>query len=267
MSAREWDAATYHRVAGPQEAWGRAVLERLHLRGDETVLDAGCGSGRVTALLADRLPRGRVIGVDASAAMVAEAREHLGDRVRILEADLTELDLPEPVDVIVSTATFHWIPDHPRLFARLFAALRPGGRLVAQCGGRGNLDAVLAAVDAVVAEPAFAGAFAGWVRPVRFASPGEATADLEAAGFTDVACSLQPWPVVPDEPDAFLATVILRAHLDRLAPGQRDAFVARVSQRLPDPPTLDYVRLNVSARRPAGARDVGHRSQSRSSGV
>ncbi|HVM14285.1 MAG TPA: methyltransferase domain-containing protein [Egibacteraceae bacterium] len=252
MSAREWDAATYHRVAGPQETWGRAVLERLPLRGDETVLDAGCGSGRVTALLADRLPRGRVIGVDASASMVEQARAHLGDRATILQADLTELALDDPVDAILSTATFHWITDHQTLFARLFAVLRPGGRLVAQCGGRGNLAGVLAVVDEVSADPAFAAAFAGWVRPTRFASAEETAATLAAAGFVDIECGLQPWPVVPDEPVAFLRTVILRTHLERLPAEQRDDFVARVAERLPEPVTLDYVRLNIAARRPHG---------------
>lgn len=250
MSAREWDAATYHRVAGPQETWGRAVLDRLPLRGDETVLDAGCGSGRVTALLADRLPHGRVIGVDASASMVEQARSHLGDRATILHADLTELALAEPVDAILSTATFHWITDHETLFARLFAALRPGGRLVAQCGGRGNLAGVLAVVDEVSAEPDFAATFEGWVPPARFPS-AEQTADVLAdAGFTGIDCGLQPWPVVPEEPLDFLRTVILRTHLERLPVGQRDDFVARVAARLPEPVTLDYVRLDIAARRP-----------------
>lgn len=250
MSAPEWDAATYHRVAGPQEVWGRAVLERLPLRGDETVLDAGCGSGRVTALLADRLPRGRVVGVDASASMVEQARSHLDGRATILHADLTEMELTDPVDAILSTATFHWITDHETLFARLFAALRPGGRLVAQCGGRGNIAGVLAVVEEVSAEPAFAAAFEDWVHPTRFASAEETAATLTAVGFVEVDCGLQAWPVVPDEPVAFLRTVILRTHLERLPAAQGDDFVVRVVERLPDPITLDYVRLDIAARRP-----------------
>ena len=103
------------------------VLDRLELSGDETAIDAGCGSGRVTAELLERLPEGRVIAVDGSAAMVAKAKERLGDRAAYLVADLAELELEEPVDLIFSTATFHWITDHERLFARLHAALRPGG--------------------------------------------------------------------------------------------------------------------------------------------
>ncbi len=142
MSLRDWDASAYERLSAPIEAMGRDVLSRLELDGGETVLDAGCGTGRVTAALVERLPRGRVIAVDGSPAMVAEARRRLPDAVEVREADLLELELPEAVDAIVSTATFHWIADHDRLFARLRDALVPGGRLVAQCGGAGNVDAV-----------------------------------------------------------------------------------------------------------------------------
>jgi len=155
MTRHAWDGRVYDRIGTPQAAWGRAVLERLPLVGDETVLDAGCGSGRVTEMLLERLPRGRVLAVDGSDSMIAAARERLGDdpRVRFAVADLLELDLGgERVDAILSTAVFHWIPDHDGLFRRLRAALRPGGRLVAQCGGRGNLDALLAEVDAAKAE-------------------------------------------------------------------------------------------------------------------
>src|SRR3954452_18610793 len=139
--AREWDGATYDRVSAPMEAMALPVLARLELRGDETVVDAGCGSGRVTEALLERLPDGRVIGVDASADMLAAARDRLGadPRAELMQAALTELALGEPVDAILSTATFHWIADQAKLYRALHAALRPGGRLVAQCGGEGNI--------------------------------------------------------------------------------------------------------------------------------
>ncbi|MCB0876432.1 MAG: methyltransferase domain-containing protein, partial [Solirubrobacterales bacterium] len=153
---RDWDASTYDRVSTPQQAWAAAVIDRLGLQGDETVLDAGCGTGRVTALLLARLPRGRVIAVDGSAAMVAEARALLdSERVEVRLADLTELELSEPVDAVFSNAVFHWIRDHGRLFRVLAAALRPGGRLEAQCGGSGNVASFYAAVAAVVADGGF----------------------------------------------------------------------------------------------------------------
>ena len=177
---RDWNAASYQRVSAPLEAMGREVLDRLELRGDERVLDAGCGTGRVTAALVERLPRGQVVAVDGSPSMVEQARERLGPGVEVFVADLLELELDEPVDAILSTATFHWIADHDRLFERLFAALRPGGRIVAQCGGAGNVATVQAAIDAV-AEPALE----GWAGPWNFQSPARTAARLERIGFTE----------------------------------------------------------------------------------
>jgi trans-aconitate 2-methyltransferase len=147
---RDWDAATYDRVSAPQVEWAERVLERLPLRGDETVLDAGCGSGRVTKMLLERLPRGHVVAVDSAESMVDHAREALDpERATVFQADLTELSLDEAVDAALSNAVFHWIPDHDALFWRLHAALRPGGLLVAQCGGKGNVARFHAAATEV----------------------------------------------------------------------------------------------------------------------
>ena len=248
---RTWDARSYDRVGGPMTAMALAVVDRLELRGDEVVLDAGCGTGRVTEQLLERLPAGRVVAVDADPDMVATARAVLGDRADVRQADLAELVLDEPVDAVLSTATFHWVLDHERLFGRLFDVLRPGGRLVAQCGGAGNLTQLLGATEAVASSGAWQGFFAGWSRPMRYAGPEETAGLLRAAGFTDVRCWLQPHPITPDEPLEYLATVPLGAHLDRLPDERKRAFVEEVAARLPDPVTADYVRLNIDAVRPA----------------
>jgi trans-aconitate 2-methyltransferase len=240
MPPREWDAATYDRVSNPHLAGGRDVVERLELRGDETVLDAGCGTGRVTEMLLERLPRGQVVAVDGSQAMVDRARQRFGDRVQAFRSDLVELELDEPVDAVLSTATFHWISDHDRLFARLHAALKPGGQLVAQCGGAGNVARVEAAIARVGAPGA---------SPWNFADAHETRERLERAGFTDVWTWLQPWPVQPEDPRAFFSTVILGAHLDRLPEAEREPFVDAVLAELGEPVVADYVRLNVLARR------------------
>ncbi len=245
---RDWDAATYDRVADPQTRWGTAVLDRLPLGGGETVLDAGCGSGRVTELLAERLPNGRVIALDASPSMVEEARRRLarfGDRIDYCVADLGgPFSLPGPgrADAILSTATFHWIPDHAALFRNLAAVLRPAGRLVAQCGGAGNVASIMA-VLATVGD--------GWLGGVHFATPEATAARLADAGFVEVETWLQPEPTrfEAGEPfETFLRTVVLGNHLARLAAGDRDAFVREVADRL-DEPVIDYVRLNIVARR------------------
>ena len=249
MTTRDWDARTYERISDPMFEWGLEVLERLPLAGDETVLDAGCGSGRVTAKLLERLPRGHVVAVDASTSMVEEARAALDpERTTAFAADLQELELDEPVDAVISTAVFHWIPDHDRLFTRLHAALRPGGRLEAQCGGAGNLDGFHGAgLDEVAAQEPFVPSFEGWEGPWNFSSPERATASLERAGFADVRCWLETRVVNPPDPREFLRVVCLGHHLERLPEDLRDPFVDAVLARAGKPVELDYVRLNISA--------------------
>jgi trans-aconitate 2-methyltransferase len=246
---RDWDATAYERLSAPLEAMGREVLQRLELEGDETVLDAGCGTGRVTAALVERLPRGRVIAVDGSRAMVEEARRRLPDGVDVREADLLELTVDEPLDAIVSTATFHWIGDHDRLFARLRDALKPGGRLVAQCGGAGNVAAVKQAGLDVAREAPYREHLDGWGGDWNFASPAQTDARLHRAGFTDVWCWSTRVDVDLDDPAGYLGAICLGSFLEKLPEALHDGFIDAAIERLGTPLTLHYVRLNILARR------------------
>ena len=249
-ASRDWDAAGYDRLSAPQVGWAGPVLDRLELRGDEAVLDAGCGSGRVTALLLERLPRGRVVAVDLAPSMVHKARAALpAERAEVCLADLAELRLPRPVDAVFSNAVFHWIPDHDRLFARLHAALVPGGRVSAQCGGAGNVKRFHAIVREVAGEDPFAPRLAGWTGPWNFATPEQTEERLARTGFRDIRVWLEPSPAVPEQPEAYLRTVCLGPHVERLPPELRDEFVRAVAGRCPQPLELDYVRLNIVARR------------------
>lgn len=245
----DWDAETYELVSDPQYEWGIEVLERLELAGDEYVMDAGCGSGRVTEKLLERLPRGRVLAVDASESMIEKAREKLGDRVDYLVADLAALKLSEPVDVVFSTATFHWIADHDRLFARLHDALIPSGRLHAQCGGAGNVREHAEAIVRVSHGPDFAPYFADMEVLWNFATPEETGPRLEANGFTDVRVWLQAKPVRPKDPREFMRVVTLGLHLARLPADLHDPFIDAVAKEMKEPVVLNYVRLNIEARR------------------
>jgi trans-aconitate 2-methyltransferase len=251
---RDWDAATYHRVADPQEKWARDVLDRLELEGDETVLDAGCGSGRATRLLLERLPNGRVIGVDASPSMIAKARESLPDDVQLIVSDLLDLELPEPVDAIFSNATFHWILDHRRLFRRLHEALRPGGALEAQCGGIGNIEEFLNTIESVNGDERFAPYLRGIASSWNFASPGDTELRLRGAGFEVRRCWLSEGSAQPRDPRAYLQAVCLGPHLDRLPEELRGPYLDAALQAIPRPLTLHYVRLNISAKAGAAER-------------
>jgi trans-aconitate 2-methyltransferase len=245
---REWDADTYDAVSDPQFEWGTEVLGRLELRGDEAAVDAGCGSGKVTEKLLDRLPDGKLLAVDGSEAMIAKAKERLGDRADYLVADLAELEIGKPVDLIFSTATFHWIADHDRLFAHLHKALAPGGRLVAQCGGQGNVAEHAQVIAAVAARPEFASHLAQMTGIWNFAAPEETEDRLRAAGFAEARCWLEPKPVTPPDPLAFTSTVTLGPLLAQLPDDKRRPFAEAILEASAQPLTLDYVRLNIEAR-------------------
>jgi trans-aconitate 2-methyltransferase len=247
----DWDAAIYDRVADPQEEWGRAVLERLELEGDETVLDAGCGSGRLTRHLIERLPEGRVIGVDASPAMIEKAREALGDRADLRLGNLLDLDLDTEVDAVFSNASFHWVIDHERLFARLHAALRPGGAMEAQCGGQGNVAELENALLNLEGDERFSPYLRTLSPPWYFASVADTEAQLERAGFASVRAWIENTVVRPNEPRAFVSASGLSVHLERLPAELRESFLDALLNAMPRPFELHYVRLNISARRPA----------------
>jgi trans-aconitate 2-methyltransferase len=225
------------------------VLERLELEGDETVVDAGCGTGRVTEELLARLPRGRVVALDASPSMLELAQARLvkaGERVSFVQVDLSELSPADlgglsPADAVLSTATFHWVTDHDRLFANLHAVLRPGGQLVAQCGGAGNIASVIEAVRSLGVERA-----GTWL----YASPEETTERLERAGFSDVHAWSHPELATFQSDESlieFLGTVCLREHLATIPAAERRPFTEHVAAAMPST-VIDYVRLNIVAR-------------------
>lgn len=255
----DWNAEVYARVSRPQFEWGKLVLERLPLAGGEAVVDAGCGAGRLTELLAGRVPQGRVVALDDSEAMLVEARARMarfGPRVTFVRADVAAHVERPPVDAVFSTATFHWVRDHDALFRAVHASLKPGGRLVAQWGGGANLARLRGRTAVLRASSACAPCFAGFREPWHYATAEETRARLERAGFVEVKAWLEPAPVRFDDAPAyaeFLTHVILRDELPRLPDDDaRRRYVAalvEVSSRDDTPFELDYQRLNAEARR------------------
>jgi len=247
MPVRDWDGSSYDRVSATMETLGLEVLSRLALSGSETVIDAGCGSGRVTQALIERLPDGHVIAVDESASMIAAARARLGDAAELRCASLLELTVDRPVDAILSTATFHWIADHERLFTQLRQALRAGGRLTAQCGGEGNIDVLRGQVRAVIGTDPYAAHFRDWQAPWNYAGAQITRERLLAAGFATAQCWLTPAPRRPEQAREFLSTIVLGPHVQQLPEELRERFMDDVLECLGEPVVVDYVRLNIDA--------------------
>ena len=224
------------------------------------LMDAGCGTGRLTAELLQSLPRGRVVGVDLSQNMLAGARDYLGrfaGTFLLVAADLQDLPFERVFDGIFSTAAFHWVLDHDRLFRSLFRTLRPGGWLLAQCGGGPNLARLRKRTDELSATAKYAQYFAGFREPWTYNDAETAAAILWRAGFVEVDTSLEPAPTILEgslQYSEFLRTAILRQHLPRIPNDEsRTAFVAALTgQAATDNPpfSLDYWRLNLSAKIP-----------------
>jgi len=251
MSACNWDGTSYDRISGIQQGWGAEVLERLPLSGAERVLDAGCGSGRVTEMILERVPRGHVVAVDASPSMVQAARERLaprwGERVEVVQCDLADLELQPPVDAVISTATFHWIPDHERLFGRIHAAMRPGGHFVAQCGGEGNIDGLRGRAREVMEREPYAEHYRSWRAPWNYAGAEITERRLREAGFSRVRAWLAEAPSTPEEPREFLRSIVLGPHVQQLPQRLREPFMDEVMELLGESVVIDYVRLNLEA--------------------
>jgi trans-aconitate 2-methyltransferase len=264
-SPREWNAALYHQISAPQVSWGKKVLSRVSLRGDERLLDAGCGTGRLTRDLLEGLPHGQVVALDVSQNMIDAARAYLepdfAGRVEFVCYDLLELPFDREFDGIFSTASFHWVLDHDRLFRNLYRALRPGGWLIAQCGGGKNLERLLARVQALMESPAYARYFAGYVFPWEYGDAENTAKRLRRAGFTEVETGLEDAPTsFPNAPEyqQFVENVILRDHLLRIPEAAaREHFLAELTRQAAadNPPfLLDYWRLNLQGRKAVVSR-------------
>lgn len=244
---REWDAKSYDELPLPHVEWGRRTIERMTLRGDERVLDAGCGTGRDAAELLSRHPGVDLVGVDGSSQMIAQARERLGARAEFAVRDLTEpLDVselgarPGAFDAVMSVACLHWISDRDALFANLAEVLRPGGRLTSDSGGEGNIENVERAIAAVSAQG---------FEPKAFASPEDTRERLNRNGFDVERVTLRPSPIRLDDPavmERYLATICLGSYLERMDEQQGREFTRAVREAM-TAPVLDYVRLEVDA--------------------
>jgi SAM-dependent methyltransferase len=254
----DWDASRYHRISDPQFEWGTRVIGRLAPAPGERILDLGCGTGRLTRLIAAAVDGGTVVGFDRSSAMLGVAASPQGvpgGRVVYVLGDGAALPFAGAFDAVFSAATLHWIHDHDAVFAGVFRALRPGGRFVAQCGGDGNLARLLRRAAPLMASPEHAPFFRDWREPWNFADVPATLDRLGRAGFRQVHAWIESAPVTLGDSASFaefVSCVCIRHHLHRLPPALGARFVQALTDRYradAHPFVLDYQRLNIDARK------------------
>lgn len=255
-----WDAETYEKIGTPMRGWAQAVIDDLGLKGDETVLDAGCGSGSVTLDLLRKVPDGKIYAVDTSLQMITRLKKTLEERkitnVIAMQSDLTKLQLNEEVDVVFSNAVFHWIQDDDGLFGSLARNTKPGGRLRAQCGGGANIRKLMSATREVEAHARYNQYLRGRVEPRKYRTNDQAKAALERNGWKDARAETFESPVTFDDEDEavlYLRTIILQQQAAALPENLSDRFlrdvIAEVEARHGQPFVADYVRLDLWATR------------------
>jgi trans-aconitate 2-methyltransferase len=237
IPSAKWDAAEYAANSAVQHGWARELMARLQLRGNEHVLDVGCGDGKVTAEMARALPRGSVVGTDVSPEMIAFAqkkfltRENPNLTFRVMDA--REIRFAGQFDLVFSNAALHWVDDHPAFLRGVAAALRPGGRLIVSCGGKGNAHDVFLALRPEMRSKRWRGFFREVPRPYHFYAPGDYEKWLPKFGFKINLLNLASQDAAYAGADG-IATWLRSTwipYVQRVPENLREEFIAAVAQR------------------------------------
>lgn len=257
----EWDATQYSAQSQAQAAWGDEVIARLALQPADHVLDVGCGEGKITARIAERVPEGRVVGVDSSVEMIRFANERFGTnpgRLCFEVMDASQLTFRNEFDAVFSNAALHWVEDHAPVLRGIHSALREGGRVCMQMGGRGNAAEVRAAMDEVRGRTEWRACFAGFVSAYFFYGPEEYDQWLREAGLTPEGVELVPRPMrhTREQFTGWLSTTWM-PYTSRVPAEDRPKFIEQVVDCFVRTFPLDaeglltvpMVRLNVDARK------------------
>jgi trans-aconitate 2-methyltransferase len=260
----KWDPADYQKSSSAQYNWAMALIAGLKLEEDESILDIGCGDGRITAHLAGLVPNGSVLGIDLSPEMIRFAAdkyppaEHSNLSFRV--GDASHLHFSEEFDLVVSFACLHWVKDHLPVLKAVRQSLVPGGRFLMQCGGRGNAARILDLTADVTASPSWKEYFTGFSFPYHFYGPEEYRVWLAEAGLRSHRVGLVPKDMI-HQGQAGLESIVRNTwlpYLERLPDHLRDEFVKEIVVRYLERYPLDekgqahvqMMRLEVEAEKP-----------------
>jgi len=235
--AYKWNPEEYRASSSIQKIWGLELLDKLHLRGNETILDIGSGDGELTAQIASRVPEGRVVGIDNSAEMIELSRANFPaeryPNLSFMIKDATELDFDLEFDVIFSNATLHWILDHSPVIQGISRGLKAPGKVILQMGGKGNAAGVIHSLDAIIREPQWAQYFIGFQFPYKFYSPDEYTGLLKDAGLIPQRVELIYKDMAHPGADSFAAWIRTTwlPYTQRVHESIRERFVQEIAKR------------------------------------
>ena len=233
----KWDPADYEKSSSAQYRWAMDLVSRLDLRGDERVLDIGCGDGKITAQLASRLPKGKVLGIDLSRDMIDFARDKYPtetySNLAFQWGDASKLDFNEEFDLVVSFACLHWVKDHLPVLKGIERSLVPSGRVLLQFGGKGNAEELLTITEDLIREDKWSGYFKGFSFPYHFYGPEEYRGWLKQAGLKAKRVDLVPKDMI-HEGKKGLEGIIRNTWLpytERLPEELRPEFVSEIADR------------------------------------
>ncbi len=257
----KWNAADYAANSTVQQSWARELIAKLHLRGDEHILDVGCGDGKVTAEIARAVVQGSVTGIDASAEMIAFAKKAFPQKelpnLEFQVMDAREIELGKQFDLVFSNAALHWVDNHQKFLQGASAVLKPGGRLVVSCGGKGNAQDVFVALRPELRLKQWREYFRQMPEPYFFYTPEEYKKWLAKAGFKVQNIQLTPKDATYPGLDGFatwLRTTWI-PYVQCVPEEAREKFIAAVTERYVAKHPLDaenkvhvkMVRLEIDA--------------------
>lgn len=256
-----WDAKDYHKSSAEQQKWARELISKFALKGNERVLDIGCGDGKVTAEIAKQLPNGSVLGIDNSEEMIKFARKNFPlkrfSNLVFEVRDAKNLSFNGEFDVVFSNATLHWVIDHLSVLEGIKKSLKPSGKVLLQMGGRGNAAKILEVLETILKSEKWSGYFTDFSFPYGFYEPKEYKSWLEHIGLKVKRVELIPKDMVHKGKDglsAWIRTTWL-PYTQRVPEGLCDEFIYEIVDKYIENHPLDdegfvhvqMMRLEVEA--------------------
>ncbi|MEG8948003.1 methyltransferase domain-containing protein [Rosettibacter firmus] len=196
MSKYNWNPEEYHISSSEQFKWAKELIAKLSIKGNEKILDVGCGDGKVTAEISKLLPEGFIVGVDNSLSMIKFAKENFPEEkfpnLIFICADARNLSFEYEFDIIFSNATLHWIKDHLPVLQGFKNILKNSGRILLQMGGKGNAQDLINVLDEIIKEEKWKSYFENFTFPYGFFDINDYEKFLNKAGLLPKRIELLP---------------------------------------------------------------------------